>query len=216
MGDPTLTLFRFSSLMCLLLASMIGSGSRSLWGQESAPSQTQPAAATETPPATDDPEIAAVRAVSESLIAAYNAGDAAKLEACFTPQAELVDDAGNVYRGIQEIGAIFKAFREQFPNATMELAVDAIRLAGTDVAVEDGTRSVTTEDAVAVNKYSMVYLKRDGKWLIAAARETAADPEPTPPIGCCRWPGWWVSGLTKAPTPRWSSTAAGTMGRISC
>jgi hypothetical protein len=33
---------------------------------------------------------------------------------------------------------------------------------------------------VAVNQYTMIYVKRDGNWLIAAARETAADPEPTP------------------------------------
>ena len=91
-----------------------------------------------------------------------------------------LDDAGNVYRGVDEISALFKAFRERFPKATMELAVDSIRLAGEELAVEDGTRTVKTEDATAVNKYTMVYVQRDGKWLVAAARETAADPEPTP------------------------------------
>ena len=121
-----------------------------------------------------------MQAVSESLVAAYNAGDSAKPAACFLPKAELIDDAGNIYRGLEEIGAIFKKFREKFPKATMELAVDSIRLAGEGLAVEDGTRTVKTEDATAVNKYTMVYVKRDGKWLVAAARETAADPEPTP------------------------------------
>jgi uncharacterized protein (TIGR02246 family) len=159
------------------LVSSIG---QAVWGQATAPAEETPAAVTEKTPATPDPEVAAVRAVSEALVAAYNAGDGAKLAMCFAPKAELVDDAGNVYRGVEEISALFKAFRERFPKATMELAVDSIRLAGEELAVEDGTRTVKTEDATAVNKYTMVYVQRDGKWLVAAARETAADPEPTP------------------------------------
>ncbi len=174
----------FSSLTCVVLIALLGRSPQAVRGQEIAPAQgasaAAPAAATESAPPASDAETAAVQAVSESLVAAYNAGDSAKLAACFLPKAELIDDAGNVYRGLEEIGAIFKKFREQFPKATMELAVDSIRLAGEELAVEDGTRTVTTEDAAAVNKYTMLYVKRDGKWLVAAARETVADPEPTP------------------------------------
>jgi uncharacterized protein (TIGR02246 family) len=171
----------FLSLTCVVLVSLLGRGPQALWGQESAPAKVKPTASEAAPAAADtDEEAAAVRAVSEALVAAYNAGDAAKLATCFTPKAELVDDAGNVYHGLEEIGAIFQKFREKFPKATMELAVDSIRLAGEGLAVEDGTRTVKTADATAVNKYTMVYVKRDGKWLVAAARETAADPDPTP------------------------------------
>ncbi len=199
---------RANALTLSVLSLSLVAGSRT-WGQEAAPAKERPAApapaakapapaakaqaepakaaaepakAQEGAPTAEatDGEIATVQAISESLVAAYNAGDAEKLAACFTPKAELVDDAGNIYRGLEEIGAIFKAFREKFPTAKMELAVDSIRLAGEMLAVEDGTRTVTTEEAVAVNKYTMIYVKRDGKWLIAAARETAADPEPTP------------------------------------
>ena len=165
----------------LVIMFFVAGGERPTNGQETKPAADAAASAQEAPAA--DPaaaETAAVLAVSESLVAAYNAGDAAKLAACFSPKAELVDDAGNVYRGLEEIGAIFQAFREKFPKAKMELAVDSIRLAGEQLAVEDGTRTVTTDEAVAVNKYTMIYVKRDGKWLVGAARETAADPEPTP------------------------------------
>lgn len=195
----------FRSIRAIAVALTVLSfvaGSRA-WGQEAAPAKDRAAAPAAKPPAAKTPEakapaepakvqdaaptaesaegeLAAVQAISESLVAAYNAGDAAKLATCFTPKAELVDDAGNIHRGLEEINAIFKAFREKFPTAKMELSVDSIRLAGEMLAVEDGTRTVTTEEAVAVNKYTMIYVKRDGKWLIAAARETAADPEPTP------------------------------------
>ncbi len=178
---------RFLSLtlafLCLVL--VLGGSWDAACGQQTAPPREARDPAVETAAAGEtradaEPDVAAVRAVSESLVAAYNAGDGAKLAACFLPKAELVDDAGNVYSGLEEIAAIFQQFREEFPNATMELAIDSIRLAGDRVAVEDGTRTVKTADATAVNHYTMLYVKQDGRWLVAAARETAADPEPTP------------------------------------
>jgi uncharacterized protein (TIGR02246 family) len=185
-GGTTLVRSTSHSLVFLFLVSLLGGGWQAAFGQQAARPKDTPAPAAETTAAADktptdsDPEAAAVRAVSEAIVAAYNAGDAAKLAACFLPKAELVDDAGNVYRGLEEIATIFKEFREKFPKASMELAIDTIRLAGDRVAVEDGTRTVKTADATAVNKYTMVYVKQDGKWLVASARETAADPEPTP------------------------------------
>ncbi|MCU0959924.1 MAG: SgcJ/EcaC family oxidoreductase [Pirellulaceae bacterium] len=160
----------------LLVGPSVVCGQNSGGGQGASASPAQAEADT----AAAEAATAAVQAVSEALVAAYNAGDVAKLAECFLPKAELVDDAGTVYRGLDEIGAIFQKFREQFPSAKMELAVESIRLAGEELAVEDGTRTVTTDESVAVNKYTMVYVKRDGKWLVASARETAADPEPTP------------------------------------
>lgn len=126
------------------------------------------------------PDVAAVRAVSEALVAAYNAGRADEIASCFLPGGEVLDDAGNLYEGREQIAAAFKAFRERFPTAKMTLGIDSIRLAADDVALENGTRTVTTDEATAVNKYTMTYVKRDGKWLIASAREDSADAEPTP------------------------------------
>ncbi|MHB0960196.1 MAG: YybH family protein [Pirellulaceae bacterium] len=166
-------------LACVVLTLFLGRSPQAVWGQETAAARNSRAATTEAGPTASDTETAAVRAVSEALVRAYNAGDRAKLAACFLPKAELIDDLGTVYRGVEEITAIFQRFREQFPKATMELTVEAIRLAGEELAVEDGTRTVKTQDATAVNKYTMIYVKREGKWLVAAARETAADPEPT-------------------------------------
>ncbi len=147
--------------------------------QHAASQAPEPAAEAQAGEATH-PDVAAVQAVSEALVTAYNAGKAEEVAACFLPHGEVVDDAGNVYDGQEEIAAAFQAFRERFPTAAMQLTVESIRLAADDVAVENGVRVVTTDDATAVNKYTMTYVKRDGKWLIASAREVSADPDPTP------------------------------------
>ncbi|MCH5377555.1 MAG: DUF4440 domain-containing protein, partial [Planctomycetes bacterium] len=59
---------------------------------------------------------------------------------------------------------------------------DSLRFAASGIAIEDGTRTVTTSDKEesATNLYTMVHVKRDGQWSIASAREMPADPEPTP------------------------------------
>ena len=129
-----------------------------------------------------DEEKEAVLATSQSLVEAYNNGDADALASLFCPAAELVDDAGNVFKGWEEIEAIYTKFIQQFPGAKMELHVDSLQFATSEIAIEDGTRTVVTADGAnsATNRYTMVYVKRDGKWSIASARELPDDPEPTP------------------------------------
>ena len=102
----------FLLLAFLLTVSFTCCGPQAVSGQEKTPVQEKPAAAAETAPATEalrrpDPKWLPCVPFLEALVAAYNAGDAAKLAACFMPKAELVDDAGNVYRGLEEIRGNF-------------------------------------------------------------------------------------------------------------
>jgi hypothetical protein len=87
-----------------------------------------------------------------------------------------------VHKGSEEITAIYRKFIEQFPEASMKLDIDSLRFATGEIAIEDGTRTVTTADdgSSATNRYTMVHVKRDGRWSIASARELPDDPEPTP------------------------------------
>jgi uncharacterized protein (TIGR02246 family) len=131
--------------------------------------------------AAGSPDEQAVRAQSQALVQAYNQGDVAALAALFCPAAELMDDAGNVFKGREEITAIYTKFIEEFPGAQMELNIDSLRFPTGDLAIEDGTRTVTTADGnAATNRYTLVHVRRDGKWSIASARELPDDPAPTP------------------------------------
>ena len=139
----------------------------------------QPPAATN---ADADADEQAVRQASARMVEAYNSGQAKAVAAAFLPEGEAVDEAGNVYQGREQIGQIFAKFFEKFPGAKMTLSDAAIRLLGPDLAVEEGTRQVVTTDGTgkAATRYTLNYAKRDGQWLIAAAREAAADQTPTP------------------------------------
>ncbi len=124
----------------------------------------------------------AIRELSESLVDAFNRKDAENLAALFLPDAQLIDDAGNTHHGRDGIQDVFTKFIELFPDAKMDLNIETVRLAAGELAIENGTRTVSTEgDAKkATNRYMMVHVKRDGKWQIAVAREVPEDPEPTP------------------------------------
>jgi hypothetical protein len=93
-----------------------------------------------------------------------------------------VDEEGNVYQGREQLEQVFGKFFEAFPGVKMTLDVASIRLLGPGLAVEDGTRKVVTKDGTgkAATRYTLLYVKRDDKWLIASAREFMADEEPTP------------------------------------
>ena len=140
-----------------------------------------------------DADLKAIRDASAEVVAAFNAKDADKVGSLFMSNAALTDDAGNEYHGIEEIAAIFSRFFEQFPDSKMEFDIDSIRFAGPGVAIEEGLRHVTAEEgSEATNRYVMVHVKRDGKWVIASAREYAEDPELT--AHECLAPLEWMVG----------------------
>ncbi|MFM7070542.1 MAG: SgcJ/EcaC family oxidoreductase [Planctomycetota bacterium] len=124
----------------------------------------------------------AVQQSSRKLVDAYNAGRAKDIAAMFMPDGEAIDEAGNVYHGREQIEQVFQRFFEKFPGAKMTTDSSAVRLLGPGLAVEDGRRKVVTQDGVgkAATRFTLVHAKRDGQWLVASAREFAADESPTP------------------------------------
>jgi uncharacterized protein (TIGR02246 family) len=139
-------------------------------------------AGSSTPGAAIEKQQEVVRGNSKAVVDAFNRGDAEGLAALFCPEAELVDDAGNVHTGREEIAAIYTRFVERFPGAKMQLDIDSLHFAAPSIAIEDGTRTVVTGDQSesATNRYTMVHVKRDDGWVIASARELPEDPPPTP------------------------------------
>ena len=167
-----------------------------------------PAAQDESP----NPAERAVREVDGRLVAAFNGGDAEAVAAVFAPQAELVDEAGNVYRGREAIAALLARFFEQYPNVTLELATETARPIGPSVVIADGLMTFKArpaadgegrgEDgpATAVVGYTHVYVDREGDWLIASARHSTEDPAPRPAPCSSRSTGSSASGSARIPT----------------
>lgn len=128
----------------------------------------------------DDAADEAVRQSAEKLAATFNAGKAEEFAAMFLPQGELIDEAGTVYQGTQEITDLVKAFFQQFPDTKLALAIESIRQVG-PVAIEEGTRTMTTADGAVESRfrYIAVWAKADKEWKLASFRDFADDPVPS-------------------------------------
>ncbi|NQV23496.1 MAG: SgcJ/EcaC family oxidoreductase [Rhodopirellula sp.] len=132
---------------------------------------------TASQPATDQrlDDEAAIRQADASFLKAYIQGDAESAAALFTPDAEYVDELGNVFQGRAAIEESLAAFFAKNPGCKLEMNIDTIRFISSGVAVEDGSTRVTLpESEVAVDsRYTTVYVKTDGKWLVASVRDHA-------------------------------------------
>jgi uncharacterized protein (TIGR02246 family) len=159
------------------------------------------------------PQDQPIRQATQALLDALNRGEPKQVAALLLPDAELIDEAGNVYRGRDEIAAVFSRFFQKFPGATTKLNIEKIQAPSDSVAIEDGTRTVATKDgAQAITHYTMVYAKRDGQWNIASIRELPGEAEATAheQLAPLAWMvGDWVDESSEqavAISCRWSDT----------
>ena len=122
------------------------------------------------------PDEAAIRAVVDRFTKAFNAGDARAIARMHTPNARVIDLAGEVIEGREAIEREYTGLFHDNPGATIEIKVEDLRLIGPDAAVEEGTTRVIPKDGTPiVNRYSAVDVKRDGEWLLASVRESASE-----------------------------------------
>ncbi|MBX7106608.1 MAG: SgcJ/EcaC family oxidoreductase [Gemmataceae bacterium] len=129
------------------------------------------------PPGAPAGEAAAVRAVVDAFVAAYDKHDAEALSALFLPDAKVITEDGDVIEGREAIARTFAALFAEYPATKIEIAVDSIKMIGKDLAVEVGSSKTIHAPGAdpEVSKYTVVHCKRDGKWLMALARDNPAD-----------------------------------------
>lgn len=118
-----------------------------------------------------------LRASAKAFETAFNAGDAKAIGGLFIEKAEAVDDAGDIYEGRPAIVARFEDLFKEFPKAAISIDVTSLRLLSPEVAVEDGlgTTTLVPEEPCSRSPYSVVHVKRDGKWMMASVREFPAE-----------------------------------------
>ncbi len=104
---------------------------------------------------------------------AFNAGDAKAIAAQFTDNAEIVDDDSNVVQGRANIEIRFAELFKQNPKARIAVDLTSLRQLSPDVAVEDGysTTTLNPDEPGSRSPYTLVHVKRDGKWLVASVRD---------------------------------------------
>jgi uncharacterized protein (TIGR02246 family) len=154
---------------------------------------------------------AAIRANVAAFVRAYNAGDAKAVAALFIPDGQIIDKEGDITEGRAAIEETFADLFAEAPQKRIEVSVDSIRFIGSELAVEVGSTKETPApgETPDYDRYTVVHVKRDGKWLMAMARdeegEAPTNHERLEPLA---WlVGEWVDdggSVVVASTCRWS------------
>jgi uncharacterized protein (TIGR02246 family) len=120
----------------------------------------------------------AIRANVAAFVRAYNAGNAKAVAALFVPEGLIVDKEDNMSSGRAAIARTFKEIFEEAPQRRLEVSVESIHFIGPDLALEMGTTSETLAPGEPPDNdaYTVLHVKRDGKWQMAVARETEGEP----------------------------------------
>ena len=111
---------------------------------------------------------AAIRKQVEAYVAAFNAADADKLAAIWSPDAVYINRAtGEEVTGREAIAGQFKAQFEASQGAKLDVSIASIRFVSPNVAVEEGTAKMLYPEGDPLEiAYSAVYVRRDGQWLL--------------------------------------------------
>ncbi len=146
-----------------------------LGAQETPPSTPAPAAAAAAPqPADRSADEKAIRDLDAASAKAFDAGDADAYAAFYTEDAVLITEDGERIEGRSAIAEYFTAIFQENPGDKIEFKTEAIRFLGPDTAEEEGRAVVTPADNPAApdtTRYTVLFVKRDGKWLQARERD---------------------------------------------
>ncbi|MGO8900801.1 MAG: YybH family protein [Isosphaeraceae bacterium] len=124
-----------------------------------------------------EPDVRAITELLASFVKTYNSKDPKALGARFTPEAEIEDEDGDITRGRDAIVARFAETLAGSEAGTLAVNTESLRFLGTDLAVEEGTASLTVSAGATpqTNRYSVIYARQGGRWLHARIRDEQPD-----------------------------------------
>lgn len=118
-----------------------------------------------------------IRAAIASYVKAFNARDVKTLVAHWSPQGVYVSaSTGEQVVGREAIESQFESMLEGDGGPNLAVTTESIELISPSVALERGKAIVTRgEDDVTQTDYRVIYVERDGKWLIDRVTEDEPD-----------------------------------------
>ncbi|HEY2156996.1 MAG TPA: SgcJ/EcaC family oxidoreductase [Isosphaeraceae bacterium] len=120
----------------------------------------------------------AIAALVAAFTKAFNAGDADAAAATYAENALVVDEDGERTEGREAIRARLAAAFAANKGTTIAIKADPVHFLGPDTALEEGRTIITPAGTGAVpesTRFTVLYMKRDGRWLQSAVRDVPAD-----------------------------------------
>ncbi len=133
---------------------------------------------------------AAIAALGESYVKAFNQGDAKAISEFWLPNADYIDLDGVHHKGREAITKLFADFLAANKGVQVRVDSEALSFPTPDTAVEDGLSIVTTAQggSPSVARYSNLLVRKDGKWFLATVRETPVGrPDRSSELGALGW-----------------------------
>jgi len=123
----------------------------------------------------------AIEKAIASYVKTFNARDAKVLAEHWSPEGVYTSRlSGEQVVGREALEKEFTALFDEVKGAKLEVSTESIEFVSPNVALEQGTASVIKPGAEPANSsYSVVYVKRGGKWLIDRISEEE-EPPPAP------------------------------------
>ncbi len=123
-----------------------------------------------------------IRAGADGFVAAFKKRDAEAIAAQWTPDGVYIDEAGQKFEGRKSIQSEYETiFKNGGDDLAVRVEIDSVRLINDTAAIEEG-RAALVPQPTGVNRvmsrYTALYVKQDGRWLIAELRDSRIDLPP--------------------------------------
>jgi uncharacterized protein (TIGR02246 family) len=138
---------------------------------------------------------AAIREASQAFARAFEKGDTKALGALFTEEGEYVDEDGKPIQGRAALAKAYADFFTKRPELKVESKTNSVRFLSKDTAVENGTFTVRAKNSPPdSSRYSTLYVRQDGRWLMALLKEWGDETTSRPSLQDLAWLiGTWES-----------------------
>src|SRR5262245_36443119 len=117
----------------------------------------------------------------DKYVAAYNAGGLDQVMSYWAENADFVDVHGRFHEGRDLVSALFRRGFANNPGRKIQLTPAARKFLSPDVVMDDGLLELTGADGEKDRgRYTVVWTRVNGKWLIRSARDIPIEAEPEP------------------------------------
>jgi uncharacterized protein (TIGR02246 family) len=114
----------------------------------------------------------AIREMALAFTRAFGAGDSKSVAAMYSEDAELTDELGGRNEGRAAIEEFYSSLFRSRPGAAIEISIESLRFLSPEVAKEEGhTRLKSAGWPETLRRYTVLYVKKDGRWLYSSDRE---------------------------------------------